>query len=273
MRNKVLVIGAASGIGAALATALIDAGHFVIMADIKCRNEHSEVHLSRSVDVCNDSELHRAIRDIEANIGLMDGVINCAGIQVGDNDLEHTPVADRYRMVDTNVHGLLNVIQHTLPHLRKTGGFFFQMGDIESRLTTPGSGVYNATQAAVAHVLQGLRNETLPYGIRVTHFHVGMTASGFHDYRFEGNHKAIEAHLIGLRLLRPADVAQVVVNIMQLPAAVNIDRIDVLPTYQSSTGTKLRYPEKNGHSRQNWISTTQVPIAHPAEEPQEAQVE
>src|SRR6202158_253817 len=112
---KILITGAARGIGMATAQVLANRGHSVIATDISALSglEGIQAHV---LDVTSDDSVARCLKEV----GPLDAIVNNAGI-FGQGPVESYPL-DRVRQVfETNTLGALRIIQAVLPGWRKRG--------------------------------------------------------------------------------------------------------------------------------------------------------
>src|SRR5258706_14834134 len=111
---RVLITGAARGIGLATAQVLANRGHSVVATDISALSglEGIQAHV---LDVTSDDSVARCLKEV----GPLDAIVNNAGITSGGGPVEGYPL-DRFRqMFETNRLGAMRVIQAVLPAWRK----------------------------------------------------------------------------------------------------------------------------------------------------------
>src|SRR5580658_6304800 len=166
----VLITGASSGIGAALAREFAREGaHTVLVARRVERIEALAAELTtasqRSVavggDVTRDGDMERAVAN--------------AGSLVRGRILDLT-LDDYRRQLETNTFGVLRTVIAALPALQETRGRIVLMGSLIGMVSIPGGTPYCMSKFAVNGLSDGLCHELAPYGIGVTH-----VMSGFVD--------------------------------------------------------------------------------------------
>src|SRR5262249_10255046 len=152
--NKPLVIitGASSGIGAAIAKVFSDAGYSL---GLLARNLEAMEKLNLpnalciSVDVTDFDTFKKAIQQCETKFGAVDCLINNAGFAKGGDftELDH---ADHLSTVNINLQGVINGIEAVLPGMqeRKTGTII-NISSVADRNPRPQIATYAATKAAV----------------------------------------------------------------------------------------------------------------------------
>jgi len=189
MHRTILITGCSSGIGAALATELHKRGNRVYAS---ARRPETLAPLAAlgldtlTLDVNDDASIAAAIARIESEVGHLDMLINNAGFsQVGAVvDLTREDLRSQY---ETNVISPVAMTRAALPLLREavTGqgkAIVVNVGSIVGLFTTPFSGAYSSSKAAVHSLSDGLRMELAPFGIRVVIIQPGGVRSAF------GNH-------------------------------------------------------------------------------------
>lgn len=183
MERVVLVTGASSGIGRALATEYVRRGARVaLLARRKDRLEELVASLGAdramavAADVCVDGDLERAVAEVTARFGRVDVVVANAGFSVS-GPLEKLRLDDYRRQFDTNVFGVLRTIYATLPALRETRGSYALVGSVSGFVSVPGFTAYSMSKYAVRALAEGLDLELAPYGVSVTHVAPGFVDS------------------------------------------------------------------------------------------------
>lgn len=172
-----VITGAASGIGLALAEALLQAGAFVMLVDRDAEGLQTAVgqfaahkdHISHRVtDVTDADQVAQMIAAAVAWRGRIDYLFNNAGIggtlPIGTATLEHWR-----RIIDINLWGVIYGIQAILPVMRaQGGGHIINTASIAGVIPVPGQALYNTTKYAVVGLSESLRFELEPEGIGVT---------------------------------------------------------------------------------------------------------
>jgi 3-hydroxy acid dehydrogenase / malonic semialdehyde reductase len=104
-----------------------------------------------------------------------------------------------------------------------------------------GGNVYAATKAFVAHFTLNLLADLQGKDVRVTCIAPGMAKTEFAQVRFDGDIKRAEALYEGVNPLKPEDVAEAVYWCYSLPARVNVNMVELMPTSQPFS---LGFPKK-----------------------------
>ncbi len=148
--RSVVVIGAASGIGAATARALVAAGARVALADVaELTLPPSERVLGMLADVTRADTLE-GLRDAAIGaFGSIDAVVNCAGVIV-PGPVDRIPVDAVHRQINVNFLGTVLVTRTFLPYFRARGrGHLVHVGSLGGIVPLAGEATYSATKFAV----------------------------------------------------------------------------------------------------------------------------
>jgi NAD(P)-dependent dehydrogenase (short-subunit alcohol dehydrogenase family) len=158
---SVLVTGAGRGIGRSIASRLKGAGWDV----------YAGVRSGDVPDGCTAVQLDiTSADDVAALDGVLparlDAVVNNAGIAVG-GPIEALALDDVRRQLEVNVVGQIAVTQAVLPRLRESRGRVVFVSSVSGRVSTPMTGIYNASKFAIEGLADAMRLEVRPWGIRV----------------------------------------------------------------------------------------------------------
>jgi NAD(P)-dependent dehydrogenase (short-subunit alcohol dehydrogenase family) len=171
---RVLITGAARGIGMATAQVLANRGHSVVATDISALSglEGIQAHV---LDVTSDDSVARCLQEV----GPLDAIVNNAGITSGGGPVEGYPL-DRFRqMFETNTLGALRVIQAVLPAWRKRGsGVIVNVSSVSGRVSSPLGAAYSASKFALEALTESLHLEVRHFGIRSVLIEPGAIATG-----------------------------------------------------------------------------------------------
>ncbi|TBB53732.1 SDR family oxidoreductase [Rhizobium ruizarguesonis] len=238
-----LVTGASSGIGAATALKLAEAGAKVgiaarridKLADLKKEivSKGGEV-LVIEMDVVDPAAVEAGVKKMVGAYGSIDILVNNAGL-MPLSDVDQFKVDEWHRMVDVNVKGLLNTTAAVLPQMiNQHSGHIFNMSSIAGRKVFKGLSVYCATKHAVAAFSDGLRMEVgQKHNIRVTCIQPGAVATELYDHITEpGYIKQMDDLAKQMTFLQGADIGDTIVFAAQAPAHVNVAELFVLPVEQ-----------------------------------------
>ena len=170
--EAIIVTGASSGIGHATATRLADEG-FLVFAGV--RKEADRQRLAEEherlrpivLDVTVPADVTRAIDSVRASGCDLRGVVNNAGIAVA-GPLEFLPLEALRNQFEVNVFGPIALAQAALPMLRLTRGRLVFIGSIAGRMSAPLIGPYSGSKAALAMMVDSMRQELASTGIGVS---------------------------------------------------------------------------------------------------------
>ena len=171
------VTGGASGIGAAVATKLVDGGAEVWIADrqIGAAQELAQ-HLNSGgakahaieLDVRSYPSFERAVAEAVQQSGRIDYLFNNAGIGVG-GEVDSYTLDDWNDVFDVNLHGVVHGIQAVYPiMIRQHSGHIVNTASMSGLVASPGSVSYTATKHAVVGISKALRVEAERHGVQVS---------------------------------------------------------------------------------------------------------
>ncbi len=193
-RLVVLITGASSGIGEALAIEYAKMGADLIL--LSRRTERLEA-LSEKIskapqrvifyacDVTHDDEMQKVVSDARSVMGKIDIVIANAGFGVRGS-LESLSLSDYQRQFETNVFGVMRTIYATLPDLKKCRGRLVVMGSVLGHVALPQSSAYVMSKFALRGLCETIRPELASHGVSVTLVSPGLVESEFRSVNSDG---------------------------------------------------------------------------------------
>jgi len=168
-KRVVLVTGASSGIGNAVATQLAKKGFAVYGTSRNPENRHRRVdeffELIR-MDVADDDSVSTAVAYILAREGRIDALLCCAGMGIA-GAVEETPIEEAARQLDVNFMGTARTIHAALPSMRTHGGTILIIGSMAGLVGVPFQAYYSASKFALEGFVDSLRMELADPGIRI----------------------------------------------------------------------------------------------------------
>jgi NAD(P)-dependent dehydrogenase (short-subunit alcohol dehydrogenase family) len=170
---RVLITGAARGIGMATAQVLANRGHSVVATDVSALSG-SEGIQAHVLDVTSDDSVARCLEEV----GPLDAIVNNAGIS-GGGPVEGYPLDRIRQMFETNTLGALRIIQAVLPAWRKRGsGVIVNVSSVNGRVSSPLGAAYSASKFALEALTESLHLEVRHFGIRCVLIEPGTIAPG-----------------------------------------------------------------------------------------------
>jgi NADP-dependent 3-hydroxy acid dehydrogenase YdfG len=183
---KVVVItGAASGIGRALAVDVAGRGALVAISDIDETGLAETVELVKAagarevrsdrLDVADRAAFASYAAAVAEQFGRVNVVVNNAGVAL-TGDVEDLAYRDMEWIIGINFWGVVNGTKEFLPHLIASGdGHVVNLSSLFGLLSVPGQSMYNASKYAVRGFTEALREEMLVLGhpVGVTAVHPG----------------------------------------------------------------------------------------------------
>ena len=243
MTSTLFITGATSGFGEACARKFAQAGWKLVLTgrrkerlEALCEelSKHTEVH-GLVVDVRDRAAMEQAIANLPPAFSKLRGLINNAGLAVGTDPAPQCKLDDWETMVDTNIKGLLYTTNLLLPRLIAygRGAGIVNLGSIAGNYPYPGSHVYGGTKAFVKQFSLNLRCDLQGTGVRVTNLEPGLCESEFSQVRFAGDQSKYDALYAGAQAIQPADIAETIFWLLNQPAHININSLELMPVSQS----------------------------------------
>ena len=229
MMETVLVTGATSGIGRAMAFALHKAGYAVIALG---RNAAALADLAAEVSGVRTVAVDLADRDAVAKAltgQQIDILVNNAGVMPNPGPFDAMDPAEIDQTLATNLASVLFLTRLIVPQMRaRQSGHVVFTGSSAAHAPGANFAVYAATKAAVSAFAAGLRGDLGAAGIRVTELVPGRVETRLYsDVLDAGTRRAMyeDGHS-----LQPEDVADALVALLRLPARASVTRLDLMPT-------------------------------------------
>jgi 3-hydroxy acid dehydrogenase/malonic semialdehyde reductase len=244
----VLVTGASSGFGAAIARRFVGEGHRVLAAgrrrdrlEALCAELGEGVAWPLVFDVRDGAAVAGAIAALPPERAAIDLLVNNAGLALGLEPAHEASLDDWERMVDTNIKGLLAVTRAVLPGMvARDRGHVVNIGSTAGHWPYRGANVYGATKAFVHQLSLNLRADLAGTRVRVTVVEPGMVGgTEFSSVRFHGDAARAAEVYDGADPLTPEDVAETVFWVSTLPARFNVNAIEIMPVSQAFAGLSV----------------------------------
>jgi NADP-dependent 3-hydroxy acid dehydrogenase YdfG len=235
--RRILITGGSTGLGAALAAACVREGASVGVLARGAERLRAVAGaagaISVAADIADPVSAAGAVEEIAGRLGGLDGLVNNAGVML------HSPIGAGYvddweQIFRVNVLGMLHVTHAALPLLRQAGDADLMTiaSTSSDRVTAADFGVYSATKAAQARLVDGLRLELAD----APRIRVSLVKPGFMNTPGLGigtRDPDLRHSIVGLKErigLPPETVAVEVLHLLALPWAVTIPEVTIVPS-------------------------------------------
>jgi NAD(P)-dependent dehydrogenase (short-subunit alcohol dehydrogenase family) len=226
-----LVTGGSRGIGLAIARALVARGMNVTItgrdpAHFRAAQQAIESAGPGAVetlqaDVRRYGEVAQAVDATASRFGGLDVLVNNAGVGIFADVADMTP-EQWSEVIDTNLTGVFNACHAAIPHLRRRGaGCIVNISSLAGRNSFTTAAAYCASKAGLNAFSEALMQEVRYDNIRVSYIMPGSVATGFSN--------GDETRGADWKIA-PDDVAEVVVDLLTLPARSLASRVELRPS-------------------------------------------
>jgi 3-hydroxy acid dehydrogenase/malonic semialdehyde reductase len=245
MSKIILVTGASSGFGKAIATKFAAGGWNVIITG---RRKEKLDELAKALEANYGIKTLSLVFDVQDKKAVFDNLqnlptewqainilVNNAGLALGRDSFENANLEDWETMIDTNVKGLLYASKAVLPMLIKEKGHIINIGSTAGKEVYKDGNVYCASKHAVDAISKAQRIDLLPYQIKVTAIHPGAADTEFSVVRVKGDAEKAKAVYLGYTPLMAEDIADTVWYVANTPAHVCINDLVITCTAQANS--------------------------------------
>jgi NADP-dependent 3-hydroxy acid dehydrogenase YdfG len=255
MSKTILITGATSGIGTAVAKIFAEHNYDIIITGRRAdrldqiKKEISDVCKGGVTTLCFDvrdkGQVATAIASL-ADTGIeIDILVNNAGLALGLSTIDEGSTEDWETMIDTNVKGLLYVTRQVAPLMKeRASGHIINIGSVAGQQVYKNGNVYCATKYAVDALTQGMRIDLLNYGIKVTAVNPGMVETEFSLVRFKGDEARAGSVYNDVNALTAKDIADIVFYCASQPPHVCINDITVTPLTQANVCYSIKEADR-----------------------------
>jgi short-subunit dehydrogenase len=190
-RDRVVIVtGASSGIGRAVALRLADEGAWLALAArnaqrldslaAECEQRGGKA-IAVPTDVADESQCRTLVRHTRETYGRIDMLVNNAGMSVVSK-LEDLPDLHLFKQViDVNFYGAVHCTYYALPYLKETAGRIVNISSVGGMLAVPYNSSYVASKSAVTGFSDSIRMELKQHGVSVTVICPYWVATEFHE--------------------------------------------------------------------------------------------
>lgn len=235
--KKVLITGGGTGIGAGCAAAFADAGCTVAIAgrreeklkEVADSYQGESAILYKRADVANRDDVAELFRWAKEELGQVDILVNCAGVNIAKRTMDVLDPADWDKLLQVNATGAFNTMHAVLPQMReRRDGLIINISSIAGlRSSLLGGVAYNASKFAMTALGTCVGLEEKDNGIRITNVYPGEVETPILDARpnpVGPEHRA--------RILQPQDVASMIIAVAMLPPRAHVPDLVIKPTTQ-----------------------------------------
>lgn len=237
----VLVTGATSGFGEAIARRFAAEGHSLIIVGrrvdrLRALAGELEVPVyDLPLDVRERETVAEAITELPPEFAEIDVLVNNAGLALGLEPSWDTNLDDWETMVDTNIKGVLYMTRAVLPGMvARKRGHVVNIGSTAGNWPYPGGNVYGGTKAFLKQFSLNLRADLLGTNVRVTNLEPGLAETEFSLVRYKGDADRAKDVYKDMQPLTGQDVAEAALWAVAQPPHVNITRIEMMCTEQAN---------------------------------------
>jgi 3-hydroxy acid dehydrogenase/malonic semialdehyde reductase len=245
MSQTILVTGATSGFGKAIAEKFAEAGWQLIITGRRqekldalagvLQQQYGATVWPLVFDVQDKAAVFAAIRSLEGRCNRIHVLVNNAGLALGKDTFDQASLDDWETMIDTNLKGLLYVSKAVLPlMLPHRAGHIINIGSVAGKDVYKEGNVYCATKHAVDAISKAQRIDLLSHRIKVTAIHPGAAETAFSLVRFKGDAAKASGVYRDYEPLQAADVADTVFYCANLPAHVCINDLVITALAQAN---------------------------------------
>lgn len=236
LESKVaLITGGGQGLGEAICRSLARAGATVVSADVHDDRARAVAEAVRAeggrassirLDVSSEEQATEAIRQVVAEHGRLDVLVNNAGVDM-TVPVEELPVADWDRILGVNLSGPFIMSKHVMKQMRSQGaGHIVNIVSTAAKRAWPNASAYHASKWGLLGLSHALHAEARPHGVKVTAVVAGGMRTPFLLDRFPDLDPGV--------LQDPANVAETVRFVLTQPDETVIPEVMVIPMRETS---------------------------------------
>lgn len=179
-KKTVLITGASSGLGAAMAERMADRGWRVFGTSRKAQTPSDSIEWVE-MDVCSDLSVETALEQVFEKTPQLDGLVCNAGYGIY-GPIEETPLERARGQFETNFFGVLRVLTPVVRRMReRNSGRILLVGSLSGRSPIPFQAHYSASKAAIESMTFTLINELEPFDVSVSLIEPGDINTPFND--------------------------------------------------------------------------------------------
>ena len=234
--KTIIVTGASSGFGEAIAIACAEAGANVSLLARRVDALEAVAQAARQrggqasvcpADVSDDTQIHAALEKTRETFGPVDVLVNNAGFNHTERSIAETSAEQWRELMEVNLTSAFVFTKAVLPEMKARGdGLIINIASRAGMFPSTGAGVAYSTSKIGMEALNTITNEEgNQFGVRACLFNPGAGNTPIIDRRPRKH-----SHEERMRMIQSEDIAATVVFIASLPARVNIDLVSMMPT-------------------------------------------
>ncbi|MCY3799617.1 MAG: SDR family oxidoreductase [Chloroflexi bacterium] len=234
--KTIIVTGASSGFGEAIALACAEAGANVSLVARRKELLDSVAEAARAIggqalvcpaDVSDDEQICVALEKTRAQFGPIDVLVNNAGLNHTERSIADTSAEQWRELMDVNLTSAFVFTKAVLPEMKERGdGLIINLASRAGMYPSLLAGVgYSASKIGMEALNTVTNEEGNPHGVRACLFNPGAGNTPIIDRRpvkFSAEQKAL--------MIQSEDIAATVVFLASLPPRVHIDFLSMMPT-------------------------------------------
>ncbi|MBK2357405.1 SDR family oxidoreductase [Francisella hispaniensis] len=236
-KSLVVITGASSGIGAAIAKRFSEAGHSLLLIGRRIE-KIEELNLPnaliRKVDVTDAQALKNAIKEAEAEYGPVELLVNNAGLMLLGQIDTQDPI-EWQKMYEVNVLALLNGIQSVLGDMKaRKSGTIINISSIAGKKSFPNHAAYVGTKFAVSSMSENIREEVADDNVRIMTICPGAVETELLSHttsdQIKSDYESWKESMGGV--LVADDIARTAMFMFSQPQNINIREVVIAATRQ-----------------------------------------
>lgn len=229
-QRAAVVTGGSKGIGYMIAERLVKAGAAVFIcgrnrAELRDAVASLSAHGTAGGEICdvrNEDQVQMMIAECERLFGGVDILVNNAGVGFFGKTVEETSGEMFRQTIETNLNGVFYCCRYVIPVMKKRGGgYIINISSLAGQNAHPKMAAYNASKFGLNGFSEALMQEVRQENIKVTYICPGSVNTAF------GGDSPSDANAWQLQ---PADIAQVVVDLLEMPDRALPSKVELRPS-------------------------------------------